>query len=382
MSQISVGKPEFIPAVDEIPAPAPAPLPQAPPAAANYALVNQIGIELSGPINKMRAIAQLAAEANPLSSEQARDLLAAIESANQIARQSQQIARLADGHLRQSHERLHLDQLLLQALDDLAPTLQAMRVTIQHNIKPVEIMVDPGLLFSLIDASLKWGLENGQRLLISLRFKNWPEHGVFVIKAFSSTGQDPEASQEKSLNSHLLTHIAQTMGVTLEQEVKENGKSILQLEFAQTVRVLEGLTTPVVDTHGDSSVHKGTKPMAGLRILLISNDSLVCGEVAKASRLLSVTVDTVPTVHQALRYVAPDLPHLIIIDERLRNEEFERLVGQLKSREPNLGFLEIADHANTFEISSWMEDSMTRVSRDALRAQLPSLMTLELSRTL
>jgi hypothetical protein len=35
---------------------------------------------------------------------------------------------------------------------------------------------------------------------------------------------------------------------------------------------------------------------------------------------------------------------------------------------------------DTFEVASWAGDSMTRVSRNALRAQLPAVLTLELAK--
>ena len=87
-------------------------------------------------------------------------------------------------------------------------------------------------------------------------------------------------------------------------------------------------------------------------------------------------------MEQAQRYVSLDMPHLIIIDERLHDDAFDDLLHEVKSRDPNFGFLEITDDANTFEVSSWMTDSMTRVSRDVLRAQLASLLALELARAM
>jgi DNA-binding NtrC family response regulator len=109
---------------------------------------------------------------------------------------------------------------------------------------------------------------------------------------------------------------------------------------------------------------------------------MVRGEVDEAARLLGLMVDKVPSVEQAKRYISLGMPHLIIIDERLNDDSFGRLQNDITSTDPNMGFIEIADESNTFEISSWMSDSMTRVSRDVMRAQLPSVLTLELARAL
>ncbi|WP_309680779.1 hypothetical protein [Polaromonas sp.] len=351
-------------------------------ATTDYTLVSQIGAELSAPINAMQQIVHDFTQTRQISRRQMKELNAAIEAASQIARQTQQIGRLAEGRLRQSHERIRLDELLHEVLRELSPKLEARGIEVRYNIKPVEIIVDPGLLSGLVDAALNWGCAHGQHLMISLSIKNWPEHGMLVIKATAPLAPDDPARQADTINGQLLSHTAQTMGVTLQQELSASGEAKLELEFARTVRVLEGLTTLEIDASGDSSFHNGTKPLAGLRILVISNDPLVRGEVDEASRMLGLNADSVPTVLRARRYMELDMPHLIIIDERLHDNEFDLLVNDVKNIEPNIGLLEIADNPNTFEVSSWMGDNMTRVSREVLRAQLPSVLTLELARAL
>jgi hypothetical protein len=71
---------------------------------------------------------------------------------------------------------------------------------------------------------------------------------------------------------------------------------------------------------------------------------------------------------------------MIIVDERVRDQTFDDLMQDIRRLDPNFGLLEITDDANTFEISSWMSDSMTRVSRNVLRQHLPSVLTLELAK--
>ena len=264
----------------------------------------------------------------------------------------------------------------------MSPALQARRIEIHRNIKPVEIIVDPGLLSSLVEAALTWGCSQGKLVVVSLGLKNWPEHGILAIKASNPPGTGGAPVQSDTLVWQLLLLTAQVMGVTLEREITTNGEAMLLMEFARTVKQLEGLTAVEMDASGDSSFHNGTKPMAGMRLLLISNDPMVRAEVDEAGRLLGLMVDKVPSVEQAQRYVKLGMPHLVIIDERLNDDSFIRLQNDITSTDPNLGFIEIADESNTFEVSSWMSDSMTRVSRDVMRAQLPSVLTLELARAL
>ncbi len=353
-----------------------------PQALTDYALVGQFGAELAEPINTMHNIVQDFNQSRHMSHAQMVQLVASVETALVVTRQSQQIARLAEGRLRQSHERIHLDELLHQTLSELSPTLKARGIEIHRNIKPVEIIIDPGLLSSLVETALTWGCSQGKRVVVSLGIKNWPEHGMLAIKASNLPGTLTPPAQADTLAWQLLVLTAQVMGVTIEREITANGEALLLMEFARTVKQFEGLTAVEMDASGDSSFHNGTKPMAGMRILLITSDSMVRAEVEEAGRLLGLQVDRVPSVEQAQRYVKLGMPHLVIIDEQLNDDSFGRLQNDITSTNPNLGFIEIADESNTFEISSWMSDSITRVSRDVMRAQLPSVLMLELARAL
>ena len=353
-----------------------------PRAPTDYALVGQFGAELAEPINTMHNIVQKFNQSRHMSHAQMVQLVASVETALMVTRQSQQIARLAEGRLRQSHERIHLDELLHQTLADQSLALKAQGIELHRNIKPVEIIIDPGLLSSLVETALVWGCSQGKRVVVSLGIKNWPEHGMLAIKASNPPGSPGVPARADTLAWQLMVLTAQVMGVTIEREITANGEAMVLMEFARTVKQFEGATSFEMDVSGDSSFHNGTKPMAGMRILLITRDALVRNEVERAGKLLGLLVDRVASVEQAQHYVSLGMPHLIIIDEQLNDDSFGRLQNDITSTNPNLGFIEIADESNTFEISSWMSDSMARVSRDVLRAHLPSVLTLELARAL
>lgn len=359
--------------------------PSAPPNwGAGFALVGQVGGELSGHVAVMQQFVQEFNATRRISRAQLQLLAQAIEASARIARESQQIARLAEGRVRQSHERLKLHEIVNQALDERAPRLHRQGTEIYRNIKPVEIIVDPGLLSMLIESALDWATASGQQISVSLGIKNWPEYGVLAIRS-SQTVVDSRFAQEPTapdnVHWHLLTQVASAMGVTLVRDVA-GGETRLTAEFARTVKSLEGLTAVELDVGGDSSQHSTTKALAGLRILLVTTDPLVRGEVHNVCSMLGLLVDTVPTADKAVRYVETDPPHLIIIDEKIRDARFDGLIEDLRRHNPNFGLLEIAEGHNTFEVSSWMSDSMTRISRDVLRDQLASVLTLELAKAL
>jgi hypothetical protein len=350
---------------------------------AEFAVAGIIGSELSGPLATMQLVIQEFNRTRRISRTQMALLVEAIEVAHKVAKQSQQLSRLAGGRLRQSHERLGLHEILESALRERSEDFRQAGVELYRNIKPVEVIVDPGLLSSLVDAALDWALDRGQRLVVSLDIKNWPEHGVLIIKATQTVaagGVRSEGLEDgDTVGWHLLNQIGQAMGVTIDR-VTSTGEGTVLIEFPRTVRQLEGLTAVEVDMGGDSSFHSESKPLAGMRILLITGDEALRATVKLLCRTMGLVMDSVPTTRQAERFCELDRPHMILVDGRLRDERIDELRRELHLTDPNFPFVEIADESNTLEMASWMSDSMTRVSRDSLRAQLPTILVLELAK--
>ena len=350
---------------------------------ADFALAGLIGSQLSEPLADMQQVLSEFARTRKITPDNLRQLKKSLDQAQTVAKQSQQIARLAGGHLRQSHERLKLDLMLANALRERAENFHHHGVELHQNLKPVEVIVDPSLLSSLIDAALDWAASMGSRLVITLEIKNWPEHGMLFIKASDSvaTGADDvDKNGSDSVGWYLLSEIARAMGVSVEKVSSAHEVSLL-LEFARTVKRLEGMTAVEMDT-GFDSLHSESKPLAGHRVLVITNDERLRMEVTALSRNMGLVVDFVPSTSQGMRFCEMETPHMLIIDERVRDHVFDELRAELRKMEPNYPFIEIASESNTLEIAGWMSDSMTRLSRDALRSQLPSIMVLELAKVM
>ncbi len=341
-----------------------------------------IGAQLSSAVSTMQDVMQEFTRTRHMSRVHMQALTRAMDAAQKVAMQSQQISRLAGGRLRQSHERLELGQMVHAALDDRTRFFQSSGIEVYRQIRPVEVIVDPGLLHGLIEAAVDWAAEQGHRIVVSLDIKNWPEHAVLVLKAndtvASRSTQELRPDQD-SLCWHLMIQIAQTMGVMVDRAPAPDG-AIVMIEFPRTVKQLEGLTAIEVDGGGDSSMHSESKPLAGHRVLLVTADDRLRQDIKTICLSMGLIMDSTPTTLQAIRFCELDQPHLIVIDEALRDYRFEELRQDLVRTDVNFPFIEIASESNTFELASWMSDSITRVSRDVLKAQLPSVLVLELAK--
>jgi TusA-related sulfurtransferase len=350
------------------------------PADVSMLLPAVIGGELSRCVAAMETVLQDFQGARYISRTELATLRTAIAGASRIARQAQQLSRLAGGRLRQSHERLSLQDLVAQVLKESARRLRAAGIEVEPHLRSVEIIVDPGLLVSLLETAVDWAAARGQRIQVWLEMKNWPEHALLILKvkqAISAPAELQPTDDEECLDWFLLAQLAQAMGVLVERE-KVGDQTNLTIEFPRTVRQLEGLTAIEVDV--GEFMHSETRPLAGHRLLVITDDERVKRELHEVCQLLGVVLDSTPTTRQAVRFCELDTPHMVVIDERLHDKHFDELRQDLLAHNVNFPFLEIAEGHNIVEVASWMGDRMSRISRDSLRAQLPSILAMELAK--
>lgn len=374
--------------------PPPSPLATVP-APTGPQLAGTIGAELAAPVARMAQLlqdlqARLAGAGTDTATRAAlAGLDAAVAQIHEISLRSQQVARLASGRLRQSHEKLELHTIVGDVLRDRQAQLTRQGVALDTSLRPVEIIVDPGLLVSLLQAAVDWAAGQGHRLLVRLGMKNWPENGLLVLQATRTApgiGDTPGEDGLDNLLWGLLLHTAGLMGVLVSREVDGTGVAV-HLEFPRTVRNLSGLTTLDVEPTG-GRVNSGDftdtigagRHLKGVAILLVTDDERLQRDVAKACQRLNLRLDTATSMPQAIRLCELSRPHLIVIDENLHDVEFDQLHASLLRQDARFPVIEVAPADQGLAISSWDEGSASRIGRDQVAQQLPAALSLELSK--
>ncbi len=299
----------------------------------------------------------------------------------------QQISRLAQNRVRQSHEKLSLPQVAQGVLDERQAEFAAMGMVVNTRYKPVDIIVDPGLLVSLIVGALDWVTEFGSVVRMDTSMKNWPQHGVLSFTAAQGVRTqadiDRNAAVNQSIAWHLLQQIAQAMGVGLEMDETVTKRS-LTIEFPRTVVALEGMTIMEMDA-GPSNSSFGTVNsnfIAGLQVLLISADYAFINQVRDICKSMSLRFEQAPSVEKAERMCEQQVPHLIVCEETLCDERYDALLEDLQRHTPGFPTILVSDDSHGFEFSDWSGNSKSRVSRAQIAEQLPGAMTIELTRTI
>ena len=299
----------------------------------------------------------------------------------------QQISRLAQNRIRQSHEKLALHQVAQIVLDERRAEHVAAGMVVNTRFKPVDIIVDPGLLMSLIGAALDWVTQFGTVVRMTSGMKNWPQHGQLSLVAAQGVRTQEDIDRKTSVNQsiawHLLQQTALAMGVGLQMDETVNERSLM-IEFPRTVVALEGMTImemqagPGSDSFG--SVHSNF--IAGHQVLLISADYGFYKQVRDICKGLSLYCEQAPSVEAAERMCEKRVPHLIVCEEALADSHYDVLLAELDRHSPGFPTILVGDGGHGFELSGWSSDNKSRISRKQVAEQLPGALTIELSRSI
>jgi len=352
-------------------------------------VVNEMSAEIAGPLTAALDRVQTLTTTGRIDRSSLRALGDEIQRARQISMSGQQIARLASGRLRQTHERLPLTETLKDVLTQRARETQARNIHIKQVLRPAEVIVDASLLFSLLNTLLSWSMEHAQsNIEFRIDIKTWPTHARLASKfAYRPVDQHVDATDEPerqavldSMTWRLVEQTAWTMGLPIERKI--DGANVhLTIEFPRTVNdQLEGVSAIELDQGFSPSLH--SKPLSGSQVLVVASRRDVRVQVRDAIRNMGMIVDFVNSVEEAREFCRGGLPHAIIIESVLRGDRFNDMRGEVESGGAEVVFIEIIEEGNTFEISGFGGLSMARVGRDAILTSLPSALMFELAKTI
>jgi hypothetical protein len=351
-------------------------------------VVGEMSAEIAVPLTAALERVQTLATTGRIDRSSLRSLGEEIQRARQISMSGQQIARLASGKLRQTHERLGLTEILKDTLAQRARETEARGIHIKQVLRPAEVVVDASLLFSLLNSVLTWSMAHAQsHIEFRIDIKTWPTHARLVSRfSYRPADQQMGAVEEDALLTALdsmtwrvIEQTAWTMGLPVERRI-EGHQVTLTLEFPRTVNdQLEGVSAIELDQGFSSSLHN--KPLAGSQVLVVASRRDVRVQVRDAIRSMGLIVDFVNSVEEAREFCRGGLPHAIVIESVLRGDRFNDLRNEVYAESDEVVFIEIIEEGNTFEISGFGGLSMARVGRDAILTSLPSALMFELAKT-
>ena len=350
-------------------------------------LVAQIGAEIAAPLTAALERINTLTSTGKIDRAGLRLLRDEVEAARQIGMIGQQLTRFASGRLRQSHERMQLADVLNGVIAHRSRETTARGIVVKPSLKPAEVIVDASLLFSVLNSTVDWALANAQSEIdFTIDIKTWPSHArltcLFAHRPVDALTDGPAATAPRGLDSltwRLIEQTAWTMGLIVERR-DEAHLTTLTLEFPRTVsNEIEGVSA--LDLNDGFAPSTNSQPLAGSHVLVIASRREMRVLIRDALRNMSLIIDFVNSVPEAVAFCSEGLPHAVIIESIQAGERFAHFREEITKEVPDFVFIEIIEEGSTFEMSGFDGGtSMARVGREVLASSLPSALMFELSK--
>ncbi|MBW0171786.1 MAG: hypothetical protein KXJ61_16320 [Hydrogenophaga sp.] len=289
---------------------------------------------------------------------------------------AQQIHRFYAGRIRQSHEKVGMADLVEGVLQERKKEFTVLGIELRRKLKPVEVLIDPTVAHTFVNAVLDWGLPFGNRVDARLDLNAWPQHARLQVRV-SNDGQPPSSqATADSLSWILVRQIALAAGgIEIDRQLTDEGVSFTAM-FTRTVQAVDGISA--VDLSDDHS--SMFKSLSGVYVLTISPTLQIRADVRDALREIGIMSDSVVDFRQAREAIVSRMPHLIVVDAAIKESGFDQFRRELLREVFEFPFVEISPDDSSFDMSGFGEFSMAKVGRGNIREALGTAVMFELAK--
>jgi hypothetical protein len=298
------------------------------------------------------------------------------ERIKQAGVSAQQIHRFYNGRIRQSHEKVDMAELVEGVLQERKKELGVLGIALRRKLKPVEVLIDPTVAHTFVNAVLDWALAFGNRIDVRMDLNHWPQHARFQVRV-ANDGVPPSSTLEPdNLNWMLIRQIAlATGGVEITRDLRNDGVNFTAM-FTRTVQAVDGISA--VDLSDDQS--SMFKSLSGTYVLTISPSLQIRADVRDALREIGIMSDSVVDFAQAKDALRSRMPNLIVVDAEIKDDAFEQFRDELLREVFEFPFVEISPDDSSFDMSGFGEFAMAKVGRGNIREALGTAVMFELAK--
>lgn len=351
-----------------------------------HALLGQLGSEVATALSAALEQVNALATTGKIGRKGLRELREHIELARRIGIMGQQVTRLAAGRVKQTLERVDLTAVLREALLQHRRRIESLGFEVRQSLGPAQVMADPTLIFTLLDALLEWSFEHTRSAIdFRLDLNGWPVFArLSCAFRFLSDEQVEQSvvsfagSALQSMSWRLLQQTARTMELVISLE-EDGAQARVAIEFPRTVND-PSETSALRDRPDAARQGLNSKPLAGSHLLVLAAKRETRSLVRDAIRHMGLMVDHVTSIEEAREFCSGGMPHAILHESALGGERFERLRAELLAEVPNLVFVELTEDGQGLETRKVGNRQFSCVSRGSVIESLPPALMFELSR--
>ena len=289
---------------------------------------------------------------------------------------TQQIHRFYSGRIRQSHEKINMAELVEGVLQERKKEFALLGIALRRKLKPVDVLVDPTVAHTFVNAVLDWALPYGNRVDVRMDVNAWPPHARFQVRVANEGAPPSSHTTHDNLSWMLIRQIAATAGgIELERTLTSEGTTFNAM-FTRTVQAVDGISA--VDLSDDHS--SMFKSLSGTYVLTISPTLQIRADVRDALREIGIMSDSVVDFTQARDAVKSRMPNLIVVDSEIKGADFDAFRRELLREVFEFPFVEISPDDSSFDMSGFGEFSMAKVGRGNVREALGTAVMFELAK--
>lgn len=291
---------------------------------------------------------------------------------------AQQVQRFYGGRIRQSHEKVNLADLIEGVLQERKTELGQLGIALRRKLKPLEVLIDPTVAHTFVNAVLDWALPFGNRIDVRLDLNSWPQNARLQVRV-ANDGLPPSSSAHMdNLSWMLIRQIANSAGgIEPTRDLNDDGVSFTAM-FTRTVQAVDGISA--VDLSDDHTRTSMFKSLSGTYVLTVSPSLQIRADVRDALREIGIASDSVVDLQQAREAMRARMPNLIVVDSELKGDDFDAFRREILREVFEFPFVEISPDDSSFDMSGFGEFSMAKVGRGNIREALGTAVMFELAK--
>jgi len=321
--------------------------------------------------------------AGRLRRSEAKALSDAMHHLRSTSLRAQQITRLAGGRIRQARERVDLSELVRHVLQDRESEVEAAGVTVSSALQQVDVLLDPPVAISLVNAILDWAMSFSKQIHVMLSPAEMP--GPAKLKVRVTTPPPAQAAHagpavrprgrrlNDGLHWMLLRQIAASSGLEVTR-TRADGAALLTIEFPQSFFSTEGMAC--LELTGGSE--GGAAPLREAWVLVIAQDERIRGEALDALRKMGITASAAAGTAQAKALVADTRPNVLVTAYDVPRDDVAHFRQDVLGGEERCPLVEITRDLPSFHLSGFDRFETPKVGREQLTGELPPTVLFEL----
>jgi len=345
-------------------------------------LGSEVASALSGALERVTTLATT----GKIGRSGLRELRDCIELARRVSIMGQQVTRLAAERVRQSRERVDLTAAVRDALLQHRRETESRGLEVHQSLSPAQVMADPTLVFTLLQAMLDWAFEHARSAIeVRIDLSSWPVNACLscAFRFLSDEKIDSESVQFggsplDTMSWRLLQQVSSTMELQLSRD-DVGGTTRVVAEFPRTVNDPSEIAA-LREKEDHDKLTINSKPLAGSHLLVMAVRRETRALVRDAVKHMGLMVDFVQSIDEAREFCRGGMPHAILHETSLGGERFERLRKELLIEVPTLSFVELAEEGRGFEVRKVDDRQYACVARGSIIEALPAALMFELSR--